>query len=353
VVQVPAIVVAGEGRAAKAVYGQPKVYLEVGGRALVARVVAVLQRVPEVSEVWVVGNAAHLETVLGESSLQAELRKPVVVVQEFRNLLENGWQTYRRLLSGAGPQGRDPDPADDALPVLYLSGDLPFATPQEISCFVRRSLEGEWDYSLGLCTAESLRPFAAEAGQAGMDMAVFNVAGGRFRQSNLHLIRPGRIGNRQVVEEMYEHRYQKQFGNVIALAWRLLRRKGGGLWVMLNYAVMVLAGWADRHGLRRLRDLLRGLVPFSRLEKAISRLMGARYRFVVTELGGCAADVDSEADFDVCRLRFDAWTEQQRELAERCYGPLPLPEGVDGPAPKLRRLEDGRGKASLAADTSA
>ena len=44
--QVPAIVAAGDRRAAKAVYGESKVYLELGGRPLVAHVVAMLQRVP-------------------------------------------------------------------------------------------------------------------------------------------------------------------------------------------------------------------------------------------------------------------------------------------------------------------
>jgi len=57
---IPAIVAAGDRRAAKAVYGQSKVYLELGGRPLVAHVVAALQEVPEVSEVWVVGNAERL-----------------------------------------------------------------------------------------------------------------------------------------------------------------------------------------------------------------------------------------------------------------------------------------------------
>ena len=51
---IPAIVTAGDQRAAKAVYGESKVYLEMGGRPLVANVVSVLQQVPEVSAVWVV-----------------------------------------------------------------------------------------------------------------------------------------------------------------------------------------------------------------------------------------------------------------------------------------------------------
>ena len=65
--KIPAIVTAGDRRAARAVYGESKVYLEVDGLPLVARVVAVLQRVPEISEVWVVGNAERLAEVLGRS----------------------------------------------------------------------------------------------------------------------------------------------------------------------------------------------------------------------------------------------------------------------------------------------
>ena len=62
---VPAIVTAGDRQSAKAVYGESKVYLEVEGVSLVARVVQVLQHVPEVTEVWVIGNAERLGAVLG------------------------------------------------------------------------------------------------------------------------------------------------------------------------------------------------------------------------------------------------------------------------------------------------
>jgi 2-C-methyl-D-erythritol 4-phosphate cytidylyltransferase len=66
---VPAIVTAGDRRAAKAVHGESKVYLEVGGRPLVAHVVATLQRVPEISEVWVVGDADRLAAALGREGV--------------------------------------------------------------------------------------------------------------------------------------------------------------------------------------------------------------------------------------------------------------------------------------------
>src|SRR5262245_10099061 len=121
--RIPAVVAAGDRRAAKSVRGESKPYLMLAERPLVAHVVAMLQRVPEVSEVWVVGNAERLDAVLGAPAFRAELEKPLHVVPQFRNLYENGWETYRRLLPGAGPDGRDPEPADADLPVLYLSAD--------------------------------------------------------------------------------------------------------------------------------------------------------------------------------------------------------------------------------------
>ena len=49
-VTVPAIVTAGDGSAARAVYGQSKVYLELGGEPLVVHVVRALQAAPEIEK---------------------------------------------------------------------------------------------------------------------------------------------------------------------------------------------------------------------------------------------------------------------------------------------------------------
>jgi hypothetical protein len=332
--QLPAVVAAGDRRAAKAVHGESKPYLTLAGRPLVAHVVVLLQAVPEVSEVWVVGDAARLEALFAEPALRATLRKPLHVVPQFRNLYENGWETYRRLLPGAGPEGRDPGPDDADLPVLYLSADIPFATPQEISAFVRESLATGCDYALGLCSEESMRGFYPEApGAPGIRMAYFNLREGRFRQSNLHLVRPARLGNRHYVEDMYEHRYQREFGQMIALAWRLVRLEEGGLTVLFYFALLQLASIADRRGWRRIADWLRRRIPIRRIEVGASRLLRTDFRFVVTEGGGCAVDLDNEHDYDVARVRFEAWREAQRTRVEAIYGPLALPAatGTGGP----------------------
>ena len=321
---VPAIVTAGDRKASRAIHGESKAYLVVAERPLVAHVVATLQAVPEVSEVWVVGNAPRLEAALGTAELRAALRKPLHIVPQFRNLYENGWETYRRALPDAPAEGRDPTNEDG--PALFLSTDLPFATPHEISEFIRRSLEIDADYAVGLVTEESMKAFYPEApGKGGIHMAYFNLCEGRFRQSNLHLIRPGRVRNRYYVEEMYEHRHQREFGPIVALAWRLLRSERGGFAVVGYYALMHLAGLLDRRGYRRIADRLRRWIPMARIEQGITTLLGADFRFVVTEGGGCAVDIDNEHDYDIAALRYEEWRKEQLARVEQLYGPLRVP----------------------------
>ncbi len=322
------------------VEGRNKALLELGGRPMLARVVAMLQRVPEVSEVVVVGPLESLEPVLRAPELEAELRKPLTLIPQFRNLMENAWESYRRLLPDAPPEGRDPaTPEEEALRVLYLSTDLPFASPQEVSSFIQRSLELDCDYTLGLVPEEAMTDFyPVRPGEPGITMAYFNIAAGRFRQSNLHLVRPARLGNRQRIEDMYEHRYQKQLGNALILAWRMATERGGGLWMVGFYCLMHLAGLCDRHGFRRLADWLRAPVTFERLERACSSLLDTRYRFVITDIGGAAVDIDNEHDLHAARSRLAEWTAHQERRAEEQVGPRPLPERSGGEGPVGLRI---------------
>ena len=324
-VSLPAIVLAGDRRAAKAVYGESKVYLEIAGKPLVAHVVEVLQAVPEVSEVWVVGDAERLGALFDEPAQRSRIQKPLHIVEQLRSLYENGWQTYRRLLPAAGPHGRDPEEADLDLRVLYLSGDLPFATPQEISTFVRRAVASGRSYVLGLVTSDSLTSFQpGTPGGPGIEPEFFHLKEGRFRQSNLHLLKPARILNRFYVEEMYEHRYQREWGNIAALAWRLLTSEQGGLVVMAYYALMHLALMANRLGLGRLADRIRSWVPSHRIERGCSELLRAEFCFEFTEAGGCAVDIDNEAEYDAARERYAEWHAAQAKRAVDLYGPIPL-----------------------------
>ena len=332
---IPAIVTAGDTRAAKAVYGESKVFLSIHERPLVAHVVATLQRVPEISEVWVVGNRERLEGVFADPPIRAELRKPLHLVAQRRNLMENCWETYRCIISGDPERGRDPVGAECDQEVLYLSGDLPFATPQEISVFIQRSRATGCHYGIGLVTQESLLAFAPGPGATpGIEVAYFNLREGRLRQSNLHYAKPGRLGNLHRIEDMYEHRHQRQFWNMLVMAWKLTFSKAGGPRIVLLYCIMHLAGLFDRWRLRRLADWLRGFVTLEANERVVGDVLDCRARFIVTEAGGCGIDIDTEHEFDVARLRYDELVKAQQQRATELYGPLPLPESAGG-APEV------------------
>lgn len=325
---IPAIVTAGDSRAAKAVYGKSKIYLELDGLPLVAHVVRTLQSVPEVDAVWVVGDLAKLEQAFASPTLRASLTKPLRLVPQQRDLISNAWETYRRVLSDDERAGRDPGPADLDREILYLSGDLPLATPQEISAFVKaaqaRVVAGEADYVLGLCPADALEPFRAKAqGEPGIEVAYFNTRDGRFRQNNLHYARPARIGRLDRIEEMYEHRHQRRFWNMFKLAVRLLLSRVGGLKIAVLFGVMHLAGVADRSGRRRLARWLGRLVTLEINRRTIAKLLDTKFALVVTESGGCALDIDTEAEYDAMKARHAEWMRDQRARSERLFGALP------------------------------
>jgi hypothetical protein len=131
--------------------------------------------------------------------------------------------------------------------------------------------------------------------------------------------------NRHYIEEMYELRYQREFGNMLALAWRLLRSERGGGVITATYLLMHLAGLADRRGWEWLADRIRHWIPTARIEWGVSALLRSSFRLVVTEGGGCGVDVDNEHDLDVARVKFADWRAEQRERVAKLYGPLPLP----------------------------
>ncbi len=342
---IPAIVTAGDRGAAKQVRGESKPYLEVAGTPMVAHVVAVLQRVPEVSEVWVVGDAERLEAVLDREPLRSRLRKPLTIVPQFRSLFENCWETWRRTLPGAGPAGRDPGPDDEHHAALFLSADLPFATPEEISAFVRRALESGLDYAVGLSPESALRDFEPEKpGEPGIRVAYFCLREGRYRQSNLHFAKVARFRNRHLIQEMYENRYQRELGPILKLATKLLRSEGGGLRVIFYYGLLHLAGVVDRRGWRSLADAIRRAIPRATIEQGVSALLATDFGFVFTEAGGCALDVDNEPDYAVVLARYEDWWAAQQEKASVLYGRLGLP-APSGRA-SLRVLSDSVEKPS-------
>jgi CTP:molybdopterin cytidylyltransferase MocA len=320
-VGIPAIVTAGDRGAAKPIYGQSKVYLEVAGLPLVARIVLTLQRATQIDDVWVVGDRDRLEALFADPEIRRQIHKPLHITPQHANLYENAWETFKRALPDAGPEGRTPEGDDLDARVLYVSGDLPFATPQEIDHFILEGIALDCDYVLGLVTELALAPYLREGSEGdGLDIAFFNLREGRLRQNNLHLAKPARILKRSYIQDMYRHRHMRAFGNMIGLGSVLLFREGG-ITIAFFYLLMHLGGLADRKGWKRLARFIRYGVTLKVNERGISKLLDCSFRFSVSDVGGSAIDVDTEEEYDLVQRNFERWSKLERDRATALLGP--------------------------------
>ncbi len=308
--QVQAVLLAGDRGASKALRGRSKGFVEVAGRPMVVHVLEALLHTPEVSEVCVVGNARHLERVIAEFgclALSARVGRPVHVVPQRSSLYENVWHTFLRLL----PPG-EPDPEHG---ILVVPTDIPVVVPEEISDFVQKAVKADVDYALGLSPDAALAPFKPRAGEPGIEMASFNLAEGRFRQNNLHYVRPLKMGNRHYIQDVYENRFQKEFGSMLRLGWRILYNEWRHLWVLGLYLLLHVAGSLERRGYIRAADLVRARVSIHSVERGISGMLRTRLRFVYTGFGGAALDVDNEADLAATEKMLGRWKSLQARRA--------------------------------------
>jgi GTP:adenosylcobinamide-phosphate guanylyltransferase len=314
--RIQAVLVAGDRRAARAVRGASKAFVEIAGRPMVVHVLEALLHTPEVSEIWVVGDAPRLQRVAREFGcvdLATARSRALHFVPQRDTLYENVWYTFLRTL----PAG---EPREDHA-ILVVPADIPLVVPEEISDFVRHARALDADYVLGLSPDVALAPYRPRDGEPGLEMACFNVREGRFRQNNLHLVRALRMGNRQYIQDMYENRYQKQVGPMLRLAARIVRREFRHLWVLWYYLLIHLAGWADRSGRAALADRLRRRVPLATVERGIGELLRTRFRVALTGHGGAALDIDNDADLEVAEKMIFRWKEMQARVPAEAAPP--------------------------------
>jgi GTP:adenosylcobinamide-phosphate guanylyltransferase len=308
----PAVLVAGDRSHSRAVAGRSKAFVEVGGKAMVVHVLDALIRTPQISEVFVVGDARRLEQCLNASGVlerAAYASRAVHIVPQRETLYENVWHGFLRTVPSGSPE---PDHA-----VVVVPADIPLVIAEELSEFIRGASEADVDYAIGLSPDVALERFAPRDGQPGIEMACFNLREGRFRQNNLHLVRPLRMGNRHYIQDMYECRHQKELSSMIWLVLQLLVREFRKLWVLGPYLVLHLAGFLDRRGFLRGAHLVRSLVSLRTLERAAGALLRTRVAAIVTGFGGAALDVDNDADCAVADKMFAAWKALQLEPAPK------------------------------------
>lgn len=300
---VDAVLMCGEDPASRPVLGENKISLPVSGRPIFLYVLDALMSASRVRRVFVVGDKPRLEAAIRADSIPA---KPVTVIAQGRNLLENVWSGFIATLDGyaEGTEKTNPDFAGRV--ILGLPGDSPLITPEEIDDFIGGADMTKFDYAVGLTPASSLVRFQPSADGPGIRMSSLHLREGLFRISNLHLARPFAFKNKSAVLRMYETRYQRKLSSVLLFTRHLWATPGArsSIWLYLALQACLTL---SRMGLAGFADILRRIIPADKVVAVMSRITGARAGVVITTHGGAALDIDNESDYHAMTLMFDRW----------------------------------------------
>jgi CTP:molybdopterin cytidylyltransferase MocA len=308
------IVAAGDRRASKAVLGQSKVFLPVAGAPVVHHVLAAVEQARATGRIFVVGDRARIEDSLAAAATPVRGLRPLVVVEQGETLYANVWAGLRAALgpdAPASPGSEDLVPAARDKTVLLVTGDAPVLVAAEIDEMAEGADLGRHDYFLGITSEATLRAYYPTRERPGIHMTYWDTRDLGWRQANLHLFRPFRIGNRGYVERLYEMRYQRDWLNMARLCAWLWRTGHLSRDTLAAFASLQLARVARRRELLRHRWVRPLLLELRHMEHVVSALMRTRFTTVETHYGGGALDIDDAEAYEAIRVNFDVWRAHQ------------------------------------------
>jgi GTP:adenosylcobinamide-phosphate guanylyltransferase len=313
-----AIVVAGDKGKSHPVFGKNKAFLDVRGVPLITRVMTAVDGAQSVSDIYVVGPKDKLEEALSPERYSPPIGKPVHIFEQRANLYENVWNTFLETIPAYrnGESAENIERASDTDHLaLVLAADMPLLTSAEVDEFVAKCDMEQFDYVIGVTVEEHLEHYYPTDDKPGIHLAYLHFSEGNIRQNNMQMIRPFKIHNRHYVQIMYDLRYQKEFANIVRLAWEILRKEEGGWGALGNYVLLQMSLLCSRLHLESLRNVFRNRTHIDSVEQCASRLLKTRFSIAFTSLGGATLDIDSERDYEVIEQRFFEWMDFQQHRA--------------------------------------
>ncbi|HEV8335416.1 MAG TPA: hypothetical protein VGR67_03270 [Candidatus Polarisedimenticolia bacterium] len=341
-VKVDAIVLAGTHQdKRRLIAGQNKAFLPLGERICLELILEALGAARRVGRIFVVGP-------------EVELRRRVPperwgqrIVPESGRMLDNAWKAFAAAeesaigLTSAELERR---------PYLFLTSDIPLAVSEAIDDYVERCfmLEEErgatFDFLPGLADEAALAPFYPRTSRRGIRRPYMELKHQRLRLANIHLARPRRIRNLEILQQGFSARKLTQWWSVGRLIGSFLRNPGG-IRGACHVACFQAASVLERHGWSWFSSVVRNSLDLAAVERSASAMLGCGFAAVITPFGGLSLDMDEESDYEIIRENLLPWTEHQRTLlaagvapraasavAETAAGPPP----GGAPAPPLR-----------------
>ncbi|MBI5748683.1 MAG: nucleotidyltransferase family protein [Nitrospinae bacterium] len=307
------ILLAGDRKASKSVFGMNKSLIELDGIPLFMYVLSALQDVDYIGNIYVVGPKSKIEELLKKHSDKIILKKNIIAVEQKANLYENIWHTFLYSIDGysAGDEYKNLSLMDKA--VFVVAGDMPLATSFEIGEFLSKSDTANYDYCIGMTPEAVLRYYYPSNKKPGIKLAYLNLKESKYRISNLHLVKPFKIANREYIEKVYEYRYQKDIRNIAKLTLEIIRRHAG-FKSLLFYIFVQMSLFLSHIHLEFLSRFFRQFVSIKIAEGIVSDVLKTRLKLIETSFGGAALDVDNERDFNTIKGMYKEWMEYQKNL---------------------------------------
>jgi hypothetical protein len=267
----------------------------------------------------VVGNVDHIHQALASANNPFRGSRPLHVIEQGNTLYENVWNTFLHTLPDYTPGMDwhvylDTPLADKA--ILVMPGDIPLATPFEIAAFITKCDLTKYDYLLGLTANAALRPYYPQAGCPGIQMAYFAFRDLQVRQNNLHLVKPFRMGNRHYIQKVYDARYQREWYNIVKIAWELCTTQRGSLRAVGYFLRMHLGRYLSLLGWQHVALLRPLFLEASFVASVLSHFLQTRFTTVMTDYGGCALDIDNAEHYTALCANFPRWMAYQYTLAQ-------------------------------------
>jgi len=282
--------------------GQNKAFLDLGGKALVRRVVESLVESRSIGQVFVVGPQAQLQDTL--AGLPAE----VVIVDQQGQMLRNGWAAIHAAEARYFARHGEHDPNR---PMLFISCDLPLISAAAVDDFVSRCavedqrVEEKYAILAGIAEETSLRAYYPANGRDGIVRPYVHFNTMRARLANIYVGRPRKLSHQDFLQTGFSYRKAKDWHNVLLLIWHFFGQTGGwkAAWLTVRYQATLMAskrgGWLY-HRLRRKND------P-EPVERVVGRVLGGLVKMVVTPYGGLSLDVDDDEDYRVLSENYEVW----------------------------------------------
>ena len=288
-----------------------KTFIKIKGRCLFAHVLNALLNAGRIQRIYVVGPRQAIENELAADAGLDLSRKPVTVIPESRNLIDNMFNAFTASIEGYHSGEELNNAALLERSIFGVAGDCPLILPEEVDQFLERCDVSRYDYFVGMTPEDTLKRFYARHGHRGIRLIYTPFAEGMFRINNLHLAKPFRIAHRSELHEMYQLRHLRKIRNIVKLGYGLSKR-GLTAQEWRIWATMFIAVKARRMGFARFAESLRGGAPMATVIGAVDKILGTRSTIVQTTFGGAALDVDRSSNAPLFETYFDEWIKIQK-----------------------------------------